>query len=340
MSSIPPVAAAAPLVLQPDSSLAARLALGQLVRAQVLEHQEGSRYLMRILGQTVIAESPVALRAGDTFQGRVVGLQDRVQLERVSLQEQVLEEEALTGLGAGRAAELIEELFRRYRGTLDARDAQALERLVARSSRPERMALAGLVLRKVGLPLDSGLLEALVLALGGELEPIGDQVVELQAGTVGDVVAPAPVQWSPAQRVLNTQGGGTVGHQLGLLPLMLDGRVVEVELALFEENEARERPGALRHRKLVLAFDTDALGRVQARAATAGDHIRVALGTESSAATNALLRYGEGLARALAAAGWQVDEVTHETRARADMSTPVSAALEHLVTPGSVNRVL
>jgi hypothetical protein len=328
-------------VLQPDANLAARLALGQLVRAQVLEHQEGSRYVMRILGQTVVAESPVALRAGDIFHGRVVGLQDRIQLERIEeVSGQASTEETIAGLGAGRAAEIIEELFRRYRGTLDARQAQALERLVARSSRPERMALAGLVLRKVGLPLDSGLLEALVLAIGGELEPIAEQVLELQAGTAGDVVAPAPVQWSPAQRVLNAQGGGTVSHQLGVLPLALDGRVVEVEVALFEENEGRERPEGLRHRKLVLALDTDALGRVQARAVTAGDHIRVALGTESSAATNALLRYGEGLAHALAAAGWRVDEVTHETRARADMSAPVSAAVEHLVTPGSINRVL
>ena len=112
-----------------------------------------------------------------------------------------------------------------------------------------------------------------------------------------------------------------------------------MEFALFEEGERREPPG-LRHRKLALAFETETLGRVEARAVTAGEHIRVALATESSAATNALLRYGEALARALAGAGWQVDELSHETRSRPEMSPPVYAAVEHLITPGSVDRVL
>jgi hypothetical protein len=312
----------------------------------VLEHREGNQYLMRILGQTTIAESAVTLRAGEFFHGRVVGLQDGVALERIDgsqaeSQNPLVDEQFLTGLGGGRAAEVIEDLFRRYRGTLDARDAQALERLVARAARPERVALAGLVLRKLNLPLDADLIEALVGTLEKPaLAPIAHGAFEVAEGRTSDVMQAAPAQWPPAQRVLNAQGGGSVAHQLGVLPLVIDGRVVEVELALFEENEHQPRKPELKHRKLVLAFDTEALGRVQVRAVTAGEHIRVALGTESSAATNALLRYGEGLARALADAGWQVDEVSHETRARPDTSAPVLAAVEHLITPGSVNRVL
>jgi hypothetical protein len=358
MSSIPPVGPTqAALLLQPDAGLAARLALGQVVRAQVLEHQAGNRYLMRILGQTTVAESAVALRAGDVFHGRVVGLQDRIELERVeapAAQPVAEGDEALAGLGAGRSAEVIEELFRRYRGTLDARDAQALERLVARASRPDRMALAGLILRKLGLALDSQLLESLFETLGkpaGALAPIGGgtlvlgveekntEGVDPLAEALGRAMQPAPAHWPPAQWVLNAQGGGTVSHQLGVLPLELGGTAIEVEFALFEEGEGREAPG-LRHRKLVLAFDTETLGRVEARAVTAGEHVRVALATESSAATNALLRYGEALARTLAGAGWQVDELSHETRARPESSAPVAAAVDHIITPGSVNRVL
>ena len=337
MSALPPVGAAASVLLQPDAALGARLTLGQLVRAQVLERQDGNRYLMRILGQTLVAESAVALKPGDVFQGRVVGLKDRVELERVEVTE--VQDDLVQGLGASRAAELIEDLFRRYRAALDPREAQALERLVARSARPERAALAGLVLRKVGLPLDESLIESLVLALDGALAPIGDTLFELETGNDGDVVSPVAAHWPPAQRVLNAQGGGTVAHRVGVLALDVDGRVLEVEMALFEESEQRPKTD-LRHRKLVLAFDTETLGRVQARALTAGSHLRVALATESSAATNALLRYGEGLSRALGAAGWQVDELSHETRPGPSISAPVHAAVEHLITPGSVDRIL
>jgi len=339
MSALPPIGAASSVLLQPDAALADRLALGQVVRAQVLERQDGNRYLMRILGQTLVAESAVALKPGDVFQGRVVGLKDRIELERVETQPDTGAEATPASVG-GRAAGLVDELFRRYRATLDPREAQALERLVARSARPERAALAGLVLRKVGLPLDADLIEALVAAFdGGALAPIGDTAFELQSGTESDVVAPVAAHWPPAQRVLNAQGGGAVAHRLGVLALELDGRLVEVELALFEESEERQKT-SLRHRKLVIAFDTETLGRVQARALTAGEHVRVALATESSAATNALLRYGEGLSRALGAAGWQVDELSHETRPRPPISAPVHAAVEHLITPGSIDRIL
>jgi len=345
MSSVPPVGAAAALLLQTGTDLAARLVLGQIVRAQVLEQQEGNRYLMRILGQTTLAESALPLKAGDVFQGRVVGLQDRVQLERVEVHDIQQDVDVSQHVGASRAAELIEDLFRRYRATLDPRDATALERLVARAARPERMALAGLILRKLGLALDAGLLESLAETLARPaLAPIGGAVEieineENSTQEIDDSMRPAPAQWPAAQRVLNAQGGGSVAHQLGVLPLVFDGRVVEVELALFEEGEGRHQD-TLRHRKLVVAFDTERLGRVQARALTAGDHIRVALGTETSAATNSLLRYGESLSRALAGAGWQVDELSHETRARPETSATVSAAVEHLITPGSINRVL
>src|SRR5204863_1548676 len=121
------------------------------------------------------------------------------------------------------------------------------------------------------------------------------------------------------------------------------GRRIEVEIAFFEEqDDARRMPHAkspIRHRKVVLAFDSERLGRVELRALMAERHIRVALATESSASTNALLRHGEALANALAQAGWQVDEISHETRAAA-MNAAVGAAVDHTITPDSVSRLV
>jgi hypothetical protein len=329
--SIAPVdqaARLAGLVLQRDSGLASQLALGQVVQARVLRPLEGGHYLVRILGNEHTLESATPLRAGETINGRVVGLDERIELER--LQQQAADADAQGGtqsgdeawftLGGGRAAGAIEELFRRHRGALDAEAAERLRRAAGRVARPERMALAGLLLSKAGLPMESELLHSLYAALdarSGALEPLPEEGV-------------APAWWGPAQRVLNAQGGGAVSHRLGMLPLEAGDRLIEIDAALFEERREPAPTAPMKHRKLVLSLETERLGRLELRAVMTDSHMRVA----------PLLRHGEGLSRSLAEAGWQVDEISYETRARHDANGAVAAAAEHLITPGSVNRLV
>lgn len=327
------------LTLQRDSGLASQLALGQVVQAKVLRPLQGGHYLVRILGHEHTVESANPLRSGETINGRVVGLDERIELERLGEDAGARADaqagaqsgdEAWLALGGGRASEVIEELFRRYRGTLDADAAERLRRAAAGAARPDRMALAGLVLAKAGLPLDALLLQSLYAALdarAGALAPLPEG-------------GAAPDWWTPAQRVLNAQGGGAVAHRLGMLPLQAGERLIEVDAALFEERREAAAAPQMKHRKLVLTLETEHLGRLELRAVMADSHVRVALATESSASTHALLRHGESLSRSLAEGGWQVDEISYETRARHDANGAIAAAAEHLITPGSVNRLL
>jgi hypothetical protein len=339
--SVTPVdaaAQAAALLLQRDASLAGQLILGQIVQARVLKPLESGQYLVRIFGREEAVECATPLRTGELIHGRVVSLGEQVEIERIERDaaeaprpDRDKAEEAWLRLGGGRAAEAIEDLFRRHRGALGKEDAARLERAAARAERPERMALAGLVLAKSGLPLDEALLQALYGALAARAGALAPLPVE----------GVSPVWWSAAQRVLNAQSGGAVAHRVGMLPLEAGGEVLEVDAAFFEENREADRHQApLRYRKLVLSLETERLGRVELRAVMADTHMRVALATESEAATRALLRHGEGLSRELADAGWQLDEVAYETRARHPENGAVAAAAEHLVTPGSVNRLL
>jgi hypothetical protein len=328
-------AATRALLLQSDAALADKLALGQVIQGLVLRHYEGSRYLVRFLGHERVVESAAPLKPNEIFFGRVTTLRDRIELERLEREApaaladastQALEESWLA-LGAGRAAQVIEELFQRYRGTLEPREAERLRRLVGRAARPERMALAGLVLAKAGLPLEAPLAQSLYAVLdsrAGSLAPLAD-----------------PESWPPAQWVLNAQAGGSVAHRAGTLRLEAGDAVIEVQAALFEEDRPAAPPAGIQHRKLVLVFETERLGRIELRAVMAERHIRVALATETPAAAAALRRHDAALARGLAAAGWQVDETSYETRSASDHGNAVAAAAaEHLVTPGSVERLL
>jgi hypothetical protein len=304
-----------------------------VIQGLVLRHYEGSRYLVRFLGHERVVDSAAPLRPNEVVYGRVVALDERVELERVEPPVGPAPgaadagDEAWLALGAGRAAQVIEELFQRYRGTLLAREAERLRRLVGRAARPERMALAGLVLAKTGLPLEAPLAQSLYALLdsrSGALAPLAE-----------------PASWPPGQWVLNAQSGGSVAHRAGTLRLEAGEAVIEVEAAFFEEDRAAAPAAGLRHQKLVLSLETERLGRVELRAVMANTHVRVALATVAAEATNALLRHGESLARALALEGWQVDEISYETRNAAEHGNAVAAAAaEHVVTPGSVEKLL
>ena len=205
--------AARALLIQADAALADKLVLGQVIQGLVLRHYDGSRYLVRFLGHERVVESATPLKPNEIFFGRVTMLRDRIELERLErdapaplarASAQALEE-PWVALGSGQAAQVIEELFQRYRGTLEPSAAERLRRLVGRAPRPERMALAGLVLAKAGLPLVAPLAQSLYALLdsrSGELAPLAQ-----------------PESWPPGQWVLNAQTGGSVGHRAGTLRL-------------------------------------------------------------------------------------------------------------------------
>jgi hypothetical protein len=324
----------AALVLGPDSGLAGRLALGQVIHGTVLRHYEGNRYLVRFLGRDHVVDSATPLKADEVVHGRVVRLDERIELERLDEHDSQAafkagapaSNEPWLAVSGGAAARLVEELFRRHRSSLGAEDAARLRRAVARAPRPQRMALAGLVLAKCGLPLEPDWLDSLYAVLdapAGALAAMGERA-----------------RWPAAQWVLNRQTGGTVSHQAGMLPLENGGALLAVDAALFEEQEKRKPADGIEHRKFVLTLTTERLGRVELRAVMADTHLRVALATQTSESTHALLRHGESLVRALAEAGWQVDEISHETRALGDGGSVAAAVAEHIVTPGSVSRLL
>jgi hypothetical protein len=270
--------------------------------------------------------------------GAGAGTREQVELERLPAEESRAEaaqgagEEPMAVPTGSGAAAVVDELFRRYRGTLAPAERERLRRLVAAARRPRRMALAGLVLAKAGLPVSEELAAPLydVLERRSALAALPEEA---------DAEDRAPSWWPPAQRILNTQGGGSVAHRVGSVAVELDAGVVEVEVALFEERAEPPpaAPGA-RHRKFVAVLETPRLGRVELRATSADRHLRVALATEARESTAALLADALSLSRALEADGWQVDELRHETRPAA-AGAAVDAVVEHLITPGSVNRL-
>src|SRR5262245_11353268 len=95
--------------------------------------------------------------------------------------------------------------------------------------------------------------------------------------------------------LLNVRVDGVVSHAIATLPLVVDGRRVELDVALFQQDRRGEDPGRLLHGKVVIALTTDSLGRVEIGATLVGDHVQLALGSDDAGASDYMARYAGAL---------------------------------------------
>ncbi len=158
------------LFVRGDSAFTNTLTVGQIIKGKVMRHYEGDRYLVSFSGQEKVVDSAVPLRTGELIHGRVLGLGEQVHLQRVRgdgsaapSPDTAVSRERYAGLGA--TERQLVELFDRYQARL-APDARAvLMQAITRSSKPDLMALSGLVLSKIGVSMAPDFLRAVFKVL-------------------------------------------------------------------------------------------------------------------------------------------------------------------------------
>src|SRR4051794_27821265 len=62
---------------------ASKLTLGQIIKGRVLLSYEGGRYLVDFNGHQKVVDSAVPLRSDEILYGRVIGLSEKVELQRI-----------------------------------------------------------------------------------------------------------------------------------------------------------------------------------------------------------------------------------------------------------------
>ncbi|MFL6661613.1 MAG: flagellar hook-length control protein FliK [Rhizobacter sp.] len=406
----------ASLTIADGADFGAKLTLGQIIKGRVLRSYDGNRHLVDFGGQERVVDSSVPLRPDEVFRGRVIGLGERVELQKLPAAATEAPAESAAPAGSGptlRGDGSVRDLFARYGARVDAQALELLQQVAARQADPQATALAGLVLAKQGLPMAPEWLRLLQARLGAVADSApapGTTALHLETvpptkapmlevvqppGTVlpdarTELVPTLPTlalalqnllldsplaPWRTARDdagasegatggdadrggrsaddartaaladwILNGQTGGPVAHRLGMLQLVVDGRLLELEIALFEEagdrdGSAAEEP-ATRHRQIVLSLDTEALGRVDVNARLAGRHLQVELATASGEATGALALHSHRLEQDLRGLGWDVDGLVYETRVAGATGRPATSVVEHIINPGSVSRLV
>jgi hypothetical protein len=140
--------------------------------------------------------------------------------------------------------------------------------------------------------------------------------------------------------MLNAQTGGAMAHRLGSVPLLVGGRLLEVEVALFEQSARGARPGDARHRRVVFVLETEHLGRVEVAAQLADSRVRIRVETQRTESTQFLARHADELKSALTGLGWSVDEIVYGTLPVDGGSVAVYAVVEHVIAQDSLNRLV
>lgn len=175
-------------VLTPDGDFAAKLTLGQVLKGKVLRHYEGGRYAVSFDGQEKVVDSAVPLRTGEILYGRVIGVGDKVQLQRVfpgnDATQRVSPQPVQPGFNKSAEEAAALKLFEQYQAELNPLDLQVLGKLMRSVPQPDMMALSGLILSKIGLRFDPLLLRSLHRVLGNNrpsLSGKGEAAVSLAA---------------------------------------------------------------------------------------------------------------------------------------------------------------
>ena len=179
------------LLIRSDPSFAGSLRLGDVVSGKVLRHFDGSRYLMHIGGEERVVDSATALRTDEIVYGRVIGLDDKVHLQRVNPRGSDTGKSPSAGSrdqGAIQASRgtALDELLARHQVILSDKDRVNLMQLLKASAKPRLMSLAGLILVKIGVSLNPNLARALYQALDKSSGGRFAEVVELAPRLVVD----------------------------------------------------------------------------------------------------------------------------------------------------------
>ena len=162
------------------------------------------------------------------------------------------------------------------------------------------------------------------------------------AGNGGDQSPPGNPQqpfWNAGRLLLNTQSAGSVSHRVATIPFLLGDRLVEVDVALFDQRRHIDAPDGIRHRQIVFSLNLESLGHVEILATVANHRARVVVTTENSEATAYLAGYMTTLKDDLEQIGWAIDELSYETKTEG-IGGVNTAVVEHYISQDSLSRLM
>jgi len=344
---------------EPDETSGRRghSAVGKLVEVTVVNKSGPGRYGVRVNGQSHSADSTALLQPGSTVLAVVMAAGAQLELRALSPDEDPQIAQTLATLAA------------RHRVELSGTATRQILAFAGNTDAPAASVRAGLYLQKLGLDVTPDALAALSsvqqpshdsTASGHEATVIPQTVNSLshlieaaigapdgshatgQSGTdtgFDDAKQqggqPRPKFGGLAQELLALSDGGAVEYQFTSLPLMVGGKLVELDMALFQP---RANPATGSPRRLVTSLNTTQLGHLRIVAQSHNEQLNVCLESNSERGVALLSEAGNTMCERLRELGWQVESFRCEHTN--GVASAASDIIDHVLTNGSLDRAV
>lgn len=160
----------------PSNKLKENISLNDTITATVEKDLGQGKYLIQVRGENVVAESKTPFKLNDIIHGRVIGLSDKVELQRIyankagadkqSASKNNLEQLYAYGKSGNRAAMILQN----YRVNLSAEEQVSLISNLKTLDAVDTIALTAVVLNKMGVQVTSDTLNTLYPVLSDKLK--------------------------------------------------------------------------------------------------------------------------------------------------------------------------
>lgn len=364
------------------------LQLGQTLFGKVLRVYQDGSYLVDLNGREHVVDSALPLRQDEVFRGKIVGLGERVVLEKMVGTEAaaVSPNEAPTVQIDGLNKNLpndIKAFINQHQSLFGAATWNALIRAANQTKQPQIVLSAAVYLQKLGLPFNTELAtkfadylskdaklksllphdalhlqtndsmqqsalqnNAAVQVLADYLKQKAEEALDHARDLLQQTKASGqfseqglravgqdtqefsehPFDQAVFQWLMNAQVGGAVSHRLIVLPLVLDGKLVELEMALFDQNESTDTDFDLKSKVVHLSLNTEHLGKISVTINAVKQNLRIHFSAEAETGLHMLSTHNQSLAKQLEKLDCQLDELSY-------MVNPASATHHEVTRP-------
>jgi hypothetical protein len=323
--------------------------VGERLELKVMLRMDERRYLVSFGDAQHVVSSAVQLNPGSTVRAVVTAVGEKLELRYVGASEVAVAMEDHAAVGEDSLA----QLAARYAVELQPTQREAIELAAQEVAHPATMIAGGMFLSKLALPVDPPSLQAIYSAQNWSAKagvpatpmdslpenpavplPIAEQMLTaLQADASGSD-RDEDARRELAQRLLNEQDEGSVAYRFGILPVLIDDQLLELDLVHFRERRREE--GTAGMRRLVMTFSTPSLGRVEVLAQALGDRLTIGIRTDSTTSREALAARGEEVRELVARMGWNVEAVSYEYQA--DVGRAARHVLTHVLNADTLSR--
>lgn len=151
------------LVISAEQDFRNKVAVGDVLKGKVLRQYESGRYGVSFNQKEVVVDSAITLNVGEALKARVVGVNEKIHLQRVL----DIADESRKNISSKLATNLesLNSQLARYQLQLSTIEFSVFQQLNSKSVDPELMLLAAAVVKKLGLSFSKTSLTSVYAAL-------------------------------------------------------------------------------------------------------------------------------------------------------------------------------